>query len=440
MDSIRDPTVIIGGGLTGISSALHLKRPYLLLEREAEVGGLARTDHKQGFHFDRTGHWLHLRDPGIRELVTGLMGQELVQVDRRARIYSHGAHTAYPFQANLHGLPPRVVNECLMGFFRTLLQRGEQVPRNFEQYILHHFGEGIARHFMVPYNTKLWGVHPREITSAWCQRFVPIPDVEQVVAGAVGATLPELGYNVSFLYPRQGGIETMTRALGRGLDPEQVRTSATVESIDTTRRTVSAGGEEIPYHAVVSTAPLPELLAMLRPEPPDDVLEAAGWLRATSVRYLDVGSRTAPPRDYHWVYVPEQRLPFYRVGVYSNAVASMAPPGGSSLYVELSSRTPSADPQAEVAEALGALVEAGALTSTEDVVVADLREIEYAYVVFDDHYEEALGRICPFLEGRRIFSRGRYGSWIYNSMEDSLMAGREVAELVRALPAPHEGA
>ena len=431
--------MIVGGGLTGISSALHLSCPYLLLERESTLGGLARTDHKQGFCFDRTGHWLHLRDPGIRELVTGLLGDELVQVDRRARIYSHGAHTAYPFQANLHGLPPDVVHECLMGFIKTLLRRGEHVPRNFEQYILHHFGEGIARHFMVPYNTKLWGVHPREITSAWCERFVPIPDVEQVVAGAVGASLPELGYNVSFLYPRHGGIETMTRALTAELDHERVRTGAAVESIDTDDRTVSVAGEQIPYHAVVSTAPLPELLSMLRPEPPDPVLDAAGWLRATSVRYLDVGSRTAPPQDYHWVYVPQQRLPFFRVGVYSNAVASMAPPGGSSLYVELAARTPSNHPEAEVADALAALVKAGALASTEDVVVADLRQIDHAYVVFDDHYEEALGRIFPYLEQRRVFSRGRYGSWIYNSMEDSLMAGREVAEVISRLPAGGEG-
>ena len=439
MDSPGDPTVIIGGGLTGISTALHLQRPYVVLEREHEVGGLARTDHKQGFWFDRTGHWLHLRDPGIKELVTGLMGDELVQVDRRARIYSHGAHTLYPFQANLHGLPPEVVNQCLMGFIRTLLQRGDEEPRNFEEYIQHHFGDGIARHFMVPYNSKLWGVHPSEITSAWCQRFVPIPDPEQVVAGAVGAGPAELGYNISFLYPRQGGIQTMTRALAAQLDPAQVRTHAAVEAVDTARRTVSVGGEDVPYHALVSSAPLPELLAMLRPEPPDEVLEAAGWLRATPVRYLDVGSRTRPPQDYHWVYVPEERLPFYRVGVYSNAVESMAPPGGSSLYVELASRAPGHDPQAEIADALAALVEAGALASTEDVVVADLREIDHAYVVFDDNYEQALGRIFPYLERHRIYSRGRYGSWIYNSMEDSLIAGREVAALINQLPA-REGA
>src|SRR5262245_674943 len=36
--------VILGGGLTGISTAYHLKRPWLLFERDDRLGGHARTD------------------------------------------------------------------------------------------------------------------------------------------------------------------------------------------------------------------------------------------------------------------------------------------------------------------------------------------------------------------------------------------------------------
>ena len=41
--------VILGGGLAGISAAYHLKRPWLLLEKEARLGGHARTDQTNGF-------------------------------------------------------------------------------------------------------------------------------------------------------------------------------------------------------------------------------------------------------------------------------------------------------------------------------------------------------------------------------------------------------
>jgi protoporphyrinogen oxidase len=424
------PVVVIGGGLCGISAALHLRSPYLLLERESTLGGLARTEERDGFFFDRTGHWLHLRDPATEALVRRVLGDELEPVQRRARVFAGGALVPYPFQANVHGLPRPMAYDCLLGYVRSLLERGHHPePRNFEQYILHHFGEGIARHFMIPYNTKLWGVHPREITSAWCQRFVPVPTLEQMIGGAIGGGEAALGYNVSFRYPRRGGIGALSAALASGIDPTRVRLGAEVESIDPARGAVQVGGEWIEYRALISTMPLPELVGRLV-DPPAEVAAAAAELRWTSVRYLNVATRARPPADYHWVYAPDERLPFYRVGVFSAAMPSMAPPGCSSIYVELASRDRGVDPAA----AVRALGEVGALGSAEELVFAEPREIKYAYVIFDERYESALARIHPYLERSRIYSRGRYGAWIYNAMEDSIMSGRETAALCDALP------
>ena len=137
--------VILGGGLTGISAAIHLRQPWILFERESRLGGLAVTEQRDGYHFDLTGHWLHLRDPGIQQLVAEVLPGQMVSVERQARIYSHGATTLYPFQANLFGLPPEIVKECLLGVIQAKLQGDAQAPRNFEEYCLRHFGAGIYR-------------------------------------------------------------------------------------------------------------------------------------------------------------------------------------------------------------------------------------------------------------------------------------------------------
>ncbi|MFH1131615.1 MAG: FAD-dependent oxidoreductase [Pseudomonadota bacterium] len=432
MAAIRHPVVIIGGGLTGLSAAIHLKHPYVLVEREKELGGLARTEKRNGYCFDITGHWLHLRDSGVESLVKKLLGPNLVEIQRVSRVYSNGTFVRYPFQGNLYGLPPNVIYECLSGYFQTLLNRDREPPRNFEQFIFHHFGAGIARHFMIPYNTKLWGVHPREITSAWCQRFVPIPTPEQVVAGAVGANPPELGYNIRFFYPRHGGIQTLSDALAARLDQKQVRLSSMAEEIDPEKQTVVIGGERISYRALISTMPLPLLVKALR-NAPKEIIEAGAQLRAMPVRYLNVATRTPAPSKYHWVYVPEERLPFYRVGIFSNAVPSMAPPGCSSLYVELADRNSVQDEGETIRDVLSALVEVQAISSVDDVVFADLREIDFAYVIYDKNYEAALGCIAPYLESRHIYSRGRYGAWTYSAMEESLLVGQEVAQKVNEL-------
>jgi protoporphyrinogen oxidase len=419
--------VILGGGLTGLSTAYHLRRPWLLVEKEARLGGHARTDETRGFYFDKTGHWLHLRDPYTKALVEELLPGQLVPVERKARIFSHGALTRYPFQANLHGLPPEVVSECLLEFLRARSDPASlEPPKNFEDFCLKQFGSGISRHFMIPYNQKLWGVHPREITAAWCARFVPIPKLEDVVKGAVGDVPPELGYNISFLYPRTGGIETLTRALAARLSGGDLHLSTALEKLDLRARTVHFGGEAVPYRAVVASIPLPELVARLV-DCPRPVEEAAGKLRCTPVRYLNVATKSSPRADFHWIYVPEEKYPFYRVGIYTNAVPAMAPPGRGSLYVELSDRGPLPrldDLMPSVAQALSA---AGAINSADDILFAELKELKYAYVVFDDHYYSATDTIMKYLESNDVFPRGRYGSWIYNAMEDSILAGREIA-------------
>jgi len=282
---------------------------------------------------------------------------------------------------------------------------------------------------MVPYNEKLWGVHPREITAAWCSRFVPVPKLADVVRGAVGDVPPEIGYNVSFLYPKQGGIETLVRGLVGKLDPTRIHTRSRPERICVGDHAVELGGERLRYGALVSSAPLPELVKLLD-DPPRDVVLASERLRCTAVRYLNVATRVPARADYHWLYVPEKKYPFYRVGVYTNAVPAMAPAGCGSLYVELSERGPMPALDAMLPDITDALVAAQVLGSREDLLFAELKEIRWAYVVFDDHYYDSVATITKYLESVDIYPRGRYGSWTYNSMEDCLIAGRQVAELL----------
>ena len=430
---MNDTVLIVGGGLTGLGTALHLPAhvPWQLFEKDARPGGHARTECRDGFYFDKTGHWLHLRDPGIKTLVGELFpgdapGRALLQVDRKARIFSSGVLTRYPFQANLFGLPPSVISECLLGFIEAHSDPHSQEPaQNFADFCDKRFGKGISRHFMLPYNRKLWGVDPAEITAAWCSRFVPIPKLPEVVRGAVGDTPPELGYNAHFLYPREGGIETLVHRIVERLPAERLHRGAPLEQIELATRTAVIGGERFSFRSLVATLPLPELCRRIIDLP----VHLHPWvekLRCTPVRYLNVATRVPPRSDYHWLYVPEEKYPFYRVGVYSNAVPSMAPAGCGSFYVELSDRGP-LDVTRLVPEVLDALVAAGILHSKADLLFADLREIEYAYVVFDDNYYPALAALIPFLESYGVYPRGRYGSWTYNSMEDCLLLGREIA-------------
>jgi protoporphyrinogen oxidase len=424
------PVLVLGAGLTGLSAAVELERsgvPYRLIERLARAGGHAVTTFDEGYRFDRTGHLLHLRDEALRSEVLDWLGGDCREITRRSAIWSNGVYTRYPFQANTFGLPAVVANECVLGFVKAHFSPERKEPKNFEEFCLTHFGEGITRHFMLPYNSRLWGVAPSEITSAWCQRFVPLPKLEDVIAGAVGLNDRELGYNQRFLYPRLG-IGELPRALERRI--ARLELGRTPRRIDLARRVVELDDERIPFDVLLSSVPLPVLLELLAPVP-EHVRAAAARLRATHLYYLDLALERPPRTDFHWAYVPEPRYPFYRVGCYTHFSPDLAPPGAGSLYVELADR---AEPVLEqvTAEVVRGLVEMGVLAGPSDVRFARLRRIDFAYVIFDHAYYDALAVIQPFLEEQRLVSTGRYGGWNYSSMEDALMMGRAGAARARA--------
>jgi protoporphyrinogen oxidase len=300
-------------------------------------------------------------------------------------------------------------------------------PKNFEEFCQLHFGAGISKHFMLPYNARLWGVAPSEVTSEWCQRFVPLPKLEDVLRGAVGAQAPELGYNSSFWYPEQG-IGSFSAALAARTPIELGRAPS---SVNLERRVLVFDDEELPFDVLLSSIPLPALLRLLSALP-ERVARAANMLRATHLHYFDLGLRVPNPNPYHWVYVPEDKYPFYRVGCYSHFSEQLAPPGKSSLYVELAERR-APNPERALAGVVTGLRELGLLRSEQDIELWRLRTIEYAYVIYDHHYRAALDVIEPFLAEQRIVSSGRYGAWNYSSMEDALLMGRSAAQRVQGL-------
>jgi protoporphyrinogen oxidase len=422
---------VLGAGLSGLSTSLHLAKRgvrHRLFEREAFAGGLAVTSSERGFRFDRTGHLLHLRDPEMQALALELLPESSYRkLERRSAVFSHGVYTRYPFQSNTFGLPPEIAYECVAGFIAAHAAPEQPPPKNFEEFCLRHFGAGFSKHFLLPYNERLWGVRASEITPEWCQRFVPLPTLEDVLRGALGAPAPNLGYNRSFWYPELG-MGTFAAALAERTPAELGKAP---HRIDLRTRSLCFDDEVVPFEVLVSTIPLPALLRLLDPLP-GAVSEAGARLRWTHLRYLDLGLSVETKSPYQWIYVPEAKYPFYRVGCYSHFSEKLAPPGKSSLYVELVERR-GASAERALEECLPGLMELGLLRGARDVELCRLRTIDPAYVIYDHHYRPALDVIEQFLTEQRIILCGRYGAWNYSSMEDALLMGRAAAERAETL-------
>jgi protoporphyrinogen oxidase len=425
--------LILGGGLAGLSTAYHLgDTPHLVLEAEPEGGGLCRSREIDGFWFDYTGHLLHLRDPRAIDLVERMLPGVFREISRRAVIRSRGATLPFPFQANLFGLPPEVVAECVTGFAESL---GRPIPEDpgasFRDWSLAVFGHGISEAFMFPYNGKLFRRDPSEMTADWVSWAVPKPNLEEVVRGALGLHNEGMGYNSTFRYPERGGIGVVPRAFAERV--KNVRYDARVTAVDPEHRTVDlSDGDRIAYERLVVTIPLPSFLRMTNGGP-FDLAQQAERLDWSVVACWNIGIDRAGVGDgVHWIYFPDADAPFYRVGFPTNFSDGVAPRGMSSMYVEFGLRRGERpDLKAMETAALEAMRREGILRGGDRVVVGDWIVIDPGYVIFDRERQDVMGRLSPALEKLGVHLAGRYGAWTYSYMERAILDGLEVAGRLR---------
>jgi len=425
----REEIVILGAGLAGLSTAYHLKKGYTVFEKEASPGGMARSIHKDGYIFDYDGHLLHFRNEYTLRLVSGLLDGNMAPHKRDSWIYSKGSFTRYPFQANFYGLPKSIVKDCLIGLIKAKVDSSygkAEENGNFEAWIRKTFGQGIAEHFMLPYNRKFWTVEPRELTCDWLDGFVPVPTLEDTVTGAIQEGTKPYGYNSRFWYPVKGGISELTNAfLERTRNTLLNKKAVTIDQYR--REIIFEDGTIKRFKRLISTIPLPEVFGLLV-NLPDKVKKAFSMLRFNSILVINLGIKRDDITEKHWIYYPEGDTAFYRIGFPTNFSMDVAPPKRTSIYAEISySRNKEIHKDRMISIAIEDLKKTGILSDEKDIEVCLPVDIKYGYVVYDADRKWAVGVIKDYLKRFGVYSIGRYGSWRYMSMEDVILEGKELA-------------
>ena len=436
-----------------MSCAVALDRDCIVFEKEGRPGGLCRTEMLAGYTIDHSGHYLHFRDSAVRSLVFRLLRGNLISRERDSWVRLNDVETPYPFQANLRGHPPAVIRECVLGIMRAAAtgklpgpgaseargaskaghaQRFVAPGASYGGWIRSVYGDGFARHFMIPFNEKQFMTGIDRLVPEQGGRFLPRPRLMDVIRGAIGPQKKSFGYNALVWHPRRGGIEALPRAMASGL-VAPVRAETAVERVLWKERSVLlSNGRKEPYDVLVSTMPLPELLGRLDPVLPatEGARKSLRWIGTLTVHYC---VRRPRERRKHWVYVPERRFPFYRYGFPANIVPGTAPRGHGIVSAEVSyapGRRPS--DRKVVRDCARGLRAVGALGPQSDTALTLVADYPVAYVIFDGNRAGARRTAFRFLARQGIMSVGRYGDWGYGGMEDAIRDGRAAATAIAA--------
>ncbi|MYM82959.1 NAD(P)-binding protein [Duganella sp. FT50W] len=418
-------TLIIGAGPAGLGAARTLAAAgadFEIIECEAVAGGLACTDEKAGFAFDRTGHFLHMRTAQFQAAVHA-SGIRLDLIERKSAVAMNGRLVPYPLQYNLWALPEADRAAILREISMEMPAAAEDA--SLMDALLSAWGPTLVERFFRPYNEKLLTVPLADVPADCLGRFVPSIDRDLLLRGCAGP-VDGIGYNATFSYPASGKIGELFAAIAQPFD-DRINFGETVRSIDPHHGVLLTDRRQVRFDKVISSQALPVLLDCCGLAAPQAVP-----LRGAAVWNIRVAFRGRMLRDEHWLYIPDPALVCYRIGFPANVNPLTCPPGTASLSVECAlpvgtaPRRTAADIAAEAvcyAESLG-------MIACEKVLFEDELMISPAYVLDRSPGRPAFAALFTQLEALGVYSTGRYGRWDYLSMEDAFIDGIRAAQRI----------
>jgi protoporphyrinogen oxidase len=430
---------IIGAGPCGLACARELERlgfgDWAVYERNAWPGGNASSVvDGEGFTWDLGGHVVFSHFGEFDALLDEAMGGEVLEHERSSYVRVGGRWIPYPFQNNLRYLEPSVVRECLAGLADA---PGGRADMDFGSWMEATFGAGITRHFMRPYNLKVWATPPEEMSATWIAERVSVVDYDRALANVTNEQDDKgWGPNNTFKFPRVGGTGEIYRRVAARLGA-RIDFGRELAAVDPVRNVLRfTDGTVAGYDALVSTMPLDRLVDLVDGAPAS-LLEAARALRHTSVSVVGVGYERPLESDTSWMYFANGDAPFYRATNFAKYSPANVPGGDVGRYSSFMTETayrPESPPDAALLErdVIGGLAASGVVDGNPDIASVHTVDVEYAYPVPTVERDRALETIQSWLADRNVYSRGRFGSWRYEigNMDHAVKMGSDVARFL----------
>jgi len=336
----------------------------------------------------------------------------------------------YPFQINLYGQPTDTIIECIEGYLKR--KTFIKYPENFYEWVLKYFGNGIGKHFMFPYNEKLLSFNIKQIHPSWTGRFVPKTDLRSILEGSLENNTQKIGYNSTFFYPRKGGIQFLPDQISKLLK-KKVQTNYNAHKIDLATKTILfENGHQEKFKTLISTLPLDQLLKKTNGSSRTSLKNVSKKLTCTSLINFNLGFNVPNLSNKHWIYFPEGKYPFYRIGFWHNFSKSLLPLNCSAIYGELSylPKTKTVQPiqgltKKSIEQSLNILG-----VKKDNIISKKILHLNHAYVIYDMWRHKNLKLLQKQLQEEAIYSIGRFGGWKYSSMEEAILDGQEIAQKI----------
>jgi len=450
---------VLGGGLAGLSAGFKLARegrPVAVIESNSKVGGLSQTVCHRGFSFDLGGHRFHTQNAETESFVKDILYGNYLTVPRKSKIFLQDRFFDYPLKPfnALFGLGIGTTLRALFDYGKERLKNTISTPEpiSLEDWVVSNFGRTMFNIYFKEYSEKVWGIGCDRISEEWVSK-----RIEGLSLGVAikNAFFKLSGNNVNtlvdkFIYP-PAGIGQLSDNLKAGIEKDNtVLTNTRAYQINHNNFTIKnvivkncdqlydVRGSEF-----ISSIPLPGLVKMLNPAPPDDIFEAASKLMYRDLVVVTIMLNKEQVTDLTWMYLPGKDMPLGRIHEPKNWSPAMAPEGKTHIVAEYfcfqgDNIWNSTD--ADLTKLTVKHLEKLGLIKAEEVFDSCIIRTPKAYPLFEVGYTEHYSKILKYLDNfSNLHIIGRTGMFKYYNMDRAIESGLEIADtLIKSRPLEKE--
>jgi protoporphyrinogen oxidase len=480
------PIVIMGAGPAGLTAALELVRSghkVIVLEQEAQVGGISRTIEHRGNRMDIGGHRFFSKSDWVMAwwqeiLPLAPKGQEdandaaMLRRSRLSRIFHLRKFFSYPISLNLETLKnlgaARVFS--IAASYAKAVLFPIKPEKSLEDFFINRFGRKLYGTFFSDYTQKVWGVPCREISAEWGAQRVKGLSVMRVLRHALLSLLKKKDDSIAqkgtdtslieaFLYPKLGpgqlweavaqkvaeaGGQILLRHQAAGIGMQGGKVSSV------RARDLESGEEHtIECAHAVSTLPLKELVPML-PAAEANIRAIAEGLVYRD--FITVGvlckklqidgegkkagqtGKAGPAIRDNWIYIQESDVHLGRVQVFNNWSPFLVE-NPETVWLGLEYFANEGDalwekPEKEFIEMAVQELAKISFIAPEDVLDTCMLRVKKAYPAYFGSYGQ-IGEVQRFLDSiPNLHPIGRNGTHRYNNMDHSMLSAMEAVRCI----------
>ena len=408
-----DKIAVIGGGISGLSTAHLLKDRYdvTVFEREETPGGLIRCKRVNGSLFHLCGgHVFNSKKEDVLNWFWTLFNREkeFSKADRNSVVFMEdGKEIPYPIENHAYLLDKENQLLFIDDLLQIALNKGD-VPTNFEEFLKGRFGKTLYELYFKPYNEKVWRRDLKKVPLTWLEGKLPMPTVEEMIYNNMNHVEEKSFVHATFWYEKQNGSQFIADRLASDLN---VRYNSDIQSIDVTFNGIWINGEH--FDKVVFCGNIKQLPSLLQGvdmgnyTQPIENLEYHG----TTAVFCEIDKN-----PYSWIYQPSRQHESHRIICTGNFAESNNADGKMTATIEFTDYISEEDIKKELKK----------IPLNPKYMAHHYNE--YTYPIQDKDTQTMIQELKKYLSQYNVYFTGRFADWEYYNMDVAISAAMNLCK------------